>query len=82
MTIMTDEANPIGRYLLGIDNGDVSLFILIKILGTDLAIAILYILWYFDMKHIHMIGATIALAQAILLFYLITPYEYLEFFCP
>ena len=83
MTIMTNEVYPIGQYLLGLDNGDVSLFILIKVLGTDLAIAILYILWYFNVKHIYMIGAIIALAQTILLFYLMTPYyKYLEIFYP
>ena len=83
ITIMQEEANPIGQYLLELDNGDVSLFILIKILGTDLAIAILYILWYVDIKHIHIIGAAIALAQSILLFYLMAPSKYyLEIFYP
>ena len=42
LSIAMDEMNPIGQYLLKLDGGDVSLFILIKILGTDLVIAILY----------------------------------------
>ena len=30
------EQNPIGRYLLELDGGDVSLFILLKMIGTFL----------------------------------------------
>ena len=50
-SIIMDEMNPIGQYLLKLDNGDVSLFILVKILGTDLVIAILYTLKYFNIKY-------------------------------
>ena len=77
------EMNPIGQYLLKLDNGDVSLFILVKILGTNLVIAILYTLKYFNIKYTYIIAASLTLIQILLLLYLVTPYyKYLEIFYP
>lgn len=44
------EQNPIGRYLIELDNGDVSLFIMIKIMGTILTLGILILLFLYNSK--------------------------------
>tara|TARA_R100000008_G_C3472745_1_gene109812 strand:+ start:142 stop:477 length:336 start_codon:yes stop_codon:yes gene_type:complete len=64
------EQNPIGQYLIYLDNGDVSLFIFCKFIGTYLSIATLYFAWPLQHKKINIIAFSIALAQLLLLFYL------------
>ena len=68
--IVTLEENPLGKYLLNVDNGDVSLFILCKFLGTYVVIAILYYLKNNQIKYVPTIAITLAIAQVFLLFYL------------
>ena len=64
------EQNPIGRYILELDEGDVSLFILLKIIGTYLVIAILYTFRHYNIRYTYVIAASVAIAQLILLMYL------------
>ena len=64
------EQNPLGQYLIELDNGDVSLFIFCKFIGTYLSIATLYFAWPLQHKKINIIAFSIALAQLLLLFYL------------
>ena len=68
--IVTLEENPLGQYLLKIDNGDVSLFILCKFLGTYIVIATLYYLKNNRIKFVPTIAITLAITQVVLLFYL------------
>ena len=64
------EQNPIGRYILELDKGDVSLFIVLKIIGTYVVISILYAFWHYNIGYIYVIAASVAIAQLILLMYL------------
>ena len=65
------EQNPLGKYLIALDGGDISLFILFKILGTFAVIGILYILWSYKSRYGIIVAISIAIAQCILLFYLV-----------
>jgi len=64
------EQNPLGKWLLHADNGDVSLFILCKFLGTFIVIGSLYFLNFHKSKYAKTVATTIAIAQIILLCYL------------
>jgi len=71
------ELNPIGQYLLRLDNGDVSLFILCKTLGTYIVIASLYILFHYRKRYAIVSISILAIIQIILLFYLsVGPWHY------
>ena len=64
------EQNPIGRYILELDEGDVSLFILLKIIGTYCVISILYTFRHYNIGRAYLVAALVAIAQLILLMYL------------
>ena len=64
------EQNPVGRYIVELDGGDVSLFILLKIIGTYFVIAILYTFWHYNIGYPYVVAASVATAQLILLMYL------------
>ena len=64
------EQNPVGRYILELDEGDVSLFILLKIIGTYCVISILYTFRHYNIGHVYLVAALVAIAQLILLMYL------------
>ena len=64
------EQNPIGRYLLELDGGDVSLFILLKMIGTYIVVAILYTFRHYNIRYTYVVAASVATAQLILLIYL------------
>ena len=64
------EQNPLGQYLIELDQGDVSLFIFCKFIGTYLSIGSLYFAWAFHRKKINIISMSIATVQLLLLFYL------------
>ena len=68
--IIDVEQNPIGQYLISLDDGDVSVFILCKIIGTYTVICMLYTILYHSPKHAIGIAIMLALAQLILLYYL------------
>ena len=69
--IQESEENPIGQYLIVLDNGDISLFIAAKFLGTMLALYVLFKLHRLQFKYILLITWVIAIAQILLLIYLI-----------
>jgi hypothetical protein len=68
--IQESEENPIGQYLIVLDNGDISLFMATKFLGTMLALYILFKLHRLQFKHILLVTSVIAIAQILLLIYL------------
>ena len=46
-TLYSEELNPLGRMLIRIDNGDVALFMGVKMLGTVSVLGILLFLYYY-----------------------------------
>ena len=64
------EQNPIGQYLIHLDDGDVSIFILCKMIGTYTVICMLYTILHYSQKHATRIATMLALAQLTLLYYL------------
>ena len=64
------EKNPIGRYLLSLDDGDVSLFILFKFIGTYIVLAALYGLLQRHPRKALFMGCLLAFLQICLLLYL------------
>jgi hypothetical protein len=64
------EQNPIGRYILELDKGDVSLFIVLKIIGTYCVVSILYAFRHYNIGRTYVVAASVAIAQLILLIYL------------
>ena len=68
--IIQVEQNPLGQYLIELDQGDVSLFIFCKFIGTYISIAILYFLWPYHPKKVNLISIAVATLQLLLLFYL------------
>ena len=68
--IIQVEQNPLGQYLIELDQGDVSLFIFCKFIGTYISIAILYFAWPHHPKKTNLIAITVAGLQLLLLFYL------------
>ena len=68
--IAEHEQNPVGTYLIGLDGGDVSLFMAAKFAGTMLALYIILTLKRLRFRHTILIASLIALAQIALLIYL------------
>ena len=68
--IIQVEQNPIGQYLIELDNGDVSFFIFCKFIGTYMCVWGLYFAWKSCPKKINLISIVVALLQLLLLFYL------------
>lgn len=64
------EQNPVGTYLIGLDGGDVSLFMAAKFAGTMAALYIILTLKRLKFRHTVLIASVIALAQILLLIYL------------
>lgn len=68
--IVEAEKNPIGRYLISLDDGDVSLFIFYKFIGT---FAVIYFLqkYFIKRKGLALIAVSgVAVFQTLLLSYL------------
>lgn len=70
VVIVAMEQNPLGKWLLHADNGDVSLFILCKFLGTFVVIGSIYFLKFYKTKYAKTVAITISIIQIILLCYL------------
>lgn len=68
-TIRDSEENPIARYIMSLDNWDVSLFIGLKMFGTLLALWILHWLFIVNRKMAIVVAFAIAIFQAFLMFY-------------
>jgi hypothetical protein len=64
------EQNPIGQWLISVDNNDISLFSGCKMLGTIIALGILTIIFSYNKKLGLIITSVISVFQLILLFYL------------
>ena len=68
--IAEHEQNPGGTYLIGLDGGDVSLFMAAKFAGTMAALYIILTLKRLRFRHTVLITSIIAVAQILLLIYL------------
>ena len=68
--IAEHEQNPVGTNLIGLDGGDVSLFMAAKFAGTMAALYIILTLKRLKFRHTVLIASVIALAQILLLIYL------------
>lgn len=66
-----EEWNPLGRFLLQMDNDDVALFMGVKVAGTIAALGILVLLYDWNKKWGHTIVAAISFFQASLLIYML-----------
>ena len=65
--MMELEENPIGRYLIGVDDGSIALFMSVKVAGTIIALGSLVFLYHWKQKYAWPIIITITLAQFFLL---------------
>ena len=72
------EQNPIGIYLIQLDNGDVSFFIFLKVLGTFVVIGTLYMLRKYKSVWSYIIASILTILQCILLAYLYITSKYLD----
>ena len=68
--MLYNEQNPIGRYLIRQDNGDVALFMGIKMAGTILALGFLIFLYHHKRLYAWLSVIFLTIAQFLLLFYL------------
>jgi hypothetical protein len=69
-TIWEMEQNPIGRYLIAINGGDVSLFVGIKLLGTCVVLLTLVGIYLVSRRLAYPIASGVSLFQAALSCYL------------
>ena len=65
------EHNPIGRWLIELQDGEVWLFVLVKLVGTSVACAVLVTLYRVRADLALAVSKGVALFQAVLLCYLI-----------
>jgi hypothetical protein len=68
--LMEAEENPIGRYLIEREDGDIALFMAIKVAGTITALGILVILYHWNKRYAWPIIIALTVAQFWLLNYL------------
>ena len=69
--ILEMEENPVGRFLIRLDKGDISLFMAVKFFGTMAALYILFKLKRYNFRYTLLITMVIAIAQVFLLVYLL-----------
>ena len=69
-TIAQDEQNPLGRWLIEADGGDVRFLLLFKLIGTITVATVLLVVFSKHPLQAWIVCAVIALAQACLLVYL------------
>ena len=69
-TMLYNEENPIGRYLIGLDDGSVALFMGIKMAGTILALGFLIFLYHHRRLYAWLSIIFLTAAQFLLLYYL------------
>ena len=69
-TIAQNEENPIGQYLIQLDQGGVALFMGVKMAGTILALGILIFLYHWRQRYAWVAIISLSLAQFWLLHYL------------
>ena len=64
------EENPIGRYLIELDQGDVALFMGVKVAGTVMALGALIFLYHWKKRYAWIVTIVLSIAQFCLLYYL------------
>tara|TARA_R100000656_G_scaffold71761_1_gene53708 strand:- start:264 stop:590 length:327 start_codon:yes stop_codon:yes gene_type:complete len=64
------EENPIGQWLLSKDDGDVALFMGVKMAGTTLALGLLVFLYHYKRRLAWISVITVTILQFYLLYYL------------
>ena len=69
-TMLYNEENPIVRYLIGLDDGSVALFMGIKMAGTILALGFLIFLYHYRRLYAWLSMIFLTAAQFLLLYYL------------
>ena len=68
--ILEVERNPVGRWLIELQRGDIWLFVLTKLLGTAVVCSILVMLYEFRARHALVTAGGVASFQMMLLCYL------------
>jgi hypothetical protein len=68
--LIVEEENPIGRYLIEREDGDISLFMSVKVAGTIAALGILVVLYHWNKRYAWPIIIVLTVAQFCLLHYL------------
>ena len=68
--MLYNEQNPIGRYLIRQDDGDVALFMGVKMAGTILALGVLIVLYHHKRLYAWLSITSLTVAQFLLLYYL------------
>ena len=69
-TMIHNEENPIGRYLIRLDGGSVALFMGVKMAGTILALGFLVFLYHYKRLYAWLSIISLTVAQFLLLYYL------------
>lgn len=64
------ESNPMGRWLLGVEGGQVGVFVRVKLAGTVLVLSVLMFMWKWRTPMLFPITTTLALWQTCLMIYL------------
>jgi len=68
--MLYNEQNPVGRYLMRQDDGDVALFMGVKMAGTILALGLLIVLYHYKRLYAWLSIISLTVAQFLLLYYL------------
>ena len=68
--MLCNEQNPVGRYLMRLDDGDVALFMGIKMAGTTLALGFLIFLYHYKRTYAWISIVSLTVGQFFLLYYL------------
>ena len=64
------ERNPVGRWLIELQSGDVWLFVVVKLVGTAVACTVLVTLYELRARLALIVGGAVASCQMALLWYL------------
>ena len=68
--MLENEENPVGRYLIRLDDGSVALFMGVKMAGTVLALGLLVFLYHYKKLYAWLSIISLTVAQFLLLRYL------------
>jgi len=69
-SLLVNEQNPIGVYLIKLDNGDIALFMMWKIIGTIVTLGLLIVLYKYNSKIAQLSCFGVCIFQILLLIYL------------
>ena len=68
--MLENEENPVGRYLIRLDDGSVALFMGVKMAGTILSLGVLVFLYHYKKLYAWLSIISLTVAQFFLLHYL------------